>query len=175
MSNKVKDIAIKNRIYYLFNDIININNLDQNNIKIDEKSCKDILNYYIGYVTIKDLKYAKSNTVNPLYLIFNKMNRYIEEINENQFSTLIPIDESKEKRKKIWRTWSKIRNLISLVTKNSDDFDDKYIKIKFNSDDNLPLNKAIKLPRMIIVAQTIFLKNGKYYPQHFCDKCLYQW
>ena len=37
MSNKVKDIAIKNRIYYLFNDIININNLDQNNIKIDEK------------------------------------------------------------------------------------------------------------------------------------------
>ena len=101
MSNKVKDIAIKSRTYYFFNDIININNLDQNNIKIDEKSCKDIFNYYIGYVTIKDLKYAKSNTVNPLYLIFNKMNRCFEENNENQFSTRVPIDESKEKIKKI--------------------------------------------------------------------------
>ena len=55
MSYKVKDIDIKNRTYYFFNDIINIENSDLNNIKIDEKSCKDILIYYIGYVTIKIL------------------------------------------------------------------------------------------------------------------------
>ena len=54
MSNKVKDINIKNRTYYLFNDIINIENFDPNNIKIDKKSYKDILIYYIGYVTIKE-------------------------------------------------------------------------------------------------------------------------
>ena len=40
MSNKVKDIDIKNRTYYFFNDIINIKNFDSNNIKIDEKSYK---------------------------------------------------------------------------------------------------------------------------------------
>ena len=38
MSNKDKDIDIKNRTYYLFNDIINIKNFDPNNNKIDEKS-----------------------------------------------------------------------------------------------------------------------------------------
>ena len=53
MSNKIKDINIKNRTYYFFNDIINIENFDQNNNKIDGKSHKNIFIYYIGYVTIK--------------------------------------------------------------------------------------------------------------------------
>ena len=48
MSNKVKDINIKSRTYYFFNDIINIENFDSNNIKIHEKSYKNILIYYIG-------------------------------------------------------------------------------------------------------------------------------
>ena len=53
----VKDINIKNHTYYFFDDIINIKDFDPNNIKIDEKSYKNILIYYIGYVTIKkDLK-----------------------------------------------------------------------------------------------------------------------
>ena len=59
MSNEVKDINIKNRTYYFFNDIINIENFDPNNIKIDEKSHINILIYCIGYVTIKDSKYIK--------------------------------------------------------------------------------------------------------------------
>ena len=52
-------------------------------IKIDEKTYKDILIYYIGYVTMKDLKYVNISSVNPLYLIFNKVYRYFEEINKN--------------------------------------------------------------------------------------------
>ena len=59
MSNKVKDINIKNCIYSFFNDIINIKDFDPNNIKIDEKLYKNILIYYIGYVMIKDSKYGK--------------------------------------------------------------------------------------------------------------------
>ena len=47
---------------------------DLNNIKIDEKSNKDTLIYYIGYVTIKDSKYLKNNNVNPLYLLLGKVN-----------------------------------------------------------------------------------------------------
>ena len=53
MSNKVKDIDTKNRTYYFFNDIINIESFDPNNIKIDEESCKNIVICYTGYVTIK--------------------------------------------------------------------------------------------------------------------------
>ena len=74
MSHKVKDMPIKNRTYYFFNDI-NIKNVDLNNIKIEEKSHKDILMYYTGYVTIKGFKYVAINSVNPLYLIFSKVNR----------------------------------------------------------------------------------------------------
>ena len=76
ISNKVKD----NRTYYFFDDIINIKNFDSNNIKIDEKLYKNILIYYIGYLTVKDLKYVKINSVNPLYLIFSKVNGNFEEI-----------------------------------------------------------------------------------------------
>ena len=53
MSHKDKDIDIKIQTYYFFNDIINIKNFDPNNIKIDEKY-KDILIYYIEYITVKD-------------------------------------------------------------------------------------------------------------------------
>ena len=67
MSNKVKGIDIKKRTYYFFDDI-NIKNFYLNNIKIDEKPYKNILIYCIGYVTIKDSKYAKINSLNSLYL-----------------------------------------------------------------------------------------------------------
>ena len=86
MSNKVKEIDIKNQTFYFFDDIINIKNFDPNNIKIDEKSSKNILISYIRYVTIKESKYVKINSVNLLYLICNKVNRYFEEINENLFN-----------------------------------------------------------------------------------------
>ena len=48
-------------------------------------------------MTIKDLKYGKINSVNPLYLILNKVNEYFEEINENKYFRLAPTNESKEK------------------------------------------------------------------------------
>ena len=82
MSNKVEDISMKNHTYYFFNDIINIKTFDPNNIKIDGKSHKNILIYYIGYVTLKDSKYVKRNSVNPLYLIINKVNGYFEKIDK---------------------------------------------------------------------------------------------
>ena len=56
MSNKIKDVDIKNYTYYFFDGIINIKNVDLDNIKIDETSYKNILIYYIEYVTIKDTK-----------------------------------------------------------------------------------------------------------------------
>ena len=81
MSKKVKDISIKNHTYYFFDAIISIKIFDLNNIKINEKSYKHFLIYYIGYVTINDLKYVKINIVNPLYFTFSKVNGYFEEIN----------------------------------------------------------------------------------------------
>ena len=59
MSNNIKEIVIKNRTYYLFDDIIHIENLNLNKIEIDEKSHQDIFIYYIGYVVLKNLSYVK--------------------------------------------------------------------------------------------------------------------
>ena len=73
----VKEIYIQNRTYYFFDVMINMKNIDLNKIKIDEKSYQSILIYYIACVTIKDLSYVKINSVNPLYLIIDKINGYI--------------------------------------------------------------------------------------------------
>ena len=96
MSNKVKDINIKNRTYYFFNDIIKIETFDPNDIKIDEKSWKKkFFVYYTEYVTIKE--YVKRYNVNSLYLNFRHVNGYFEEINGNKFLMLVPTNKRKEK------------------------------------------------------------------------------
>ena len=104
------------------------------------------------------------------------MNGYFEEINGNKYLTLVPTNESKEKFKKYEELWIRIRDLIKSVTKKSDDYDydENYIKIKFDSDDELPLNKTIEFPTITIVVRVFFLKNIKYYPQVFLDECLYK-
>ena len=66
----IKQINIRNRTYYFFNDTINIKDFDPSLIKIDKKSYKDIGIYYIGYITIKSISdYENINSVNLLYLI----------------------------------------------------------------------------------------------------------
>ena len=85
---------------------------------------------------------------------------------------LVPTNESKEKIKKYEELWSKIKDLIRSITKNLDDYDGNYMKIKFNSDDKLHLNKTIEFSSMIIVARAVFHDNGKYYSQFFLDECL---
>ena len=81
---------------------------------------------------------------------------------------------AKKKFLKYEKLWSKIRDLNRSVTKNCDDYDGKYMKIKFNSDDELTLSKKIEIPTMIIVPRAVFHGNNKYYPQVFLDECLYK-
>ena len=125
-----------------------------NRVKLDEMSCKNILIYCIAYVIIKNLKYVTINSVNPLYLMLNEMNGYFEEVNGDKYLTLIP--------------------LIRSVSKKANDYDKKYIKIKFHSDDELPLNKTIAISVMIIVVRAILYENNKYCPHGFLDECLYE-
>ena len=118
--------------------------------------------------------YVKIYNVNPLYLIFRDVNRYYEEIDESKYLALIPTNENKEKTQKNKELCSKIRDLIRSITKNSNDYDEKHKKIKFNSDDELHLNKMIKIPTMTVVVKAVFQENNKYYPQVFLDECLYK-
>ena len=76
--------------------------IDPNNIRIDEKSYKNILIYYIRHMTIK--RDLKNYSVSPLYIIFDEVNGYFKDINGNKYLTLVPTNKSKEKNKKVWRT-----------------------------------------------------------------------
>ena len=69
----IKQINIKNRTFYFFDDMINIKNFDSGLLKIDKKSYKNIGIYYTGYVTMKDYDHVKINSVNPLYLIIGNV------------------------------------------------------------------------------------------------------
>ena len=89
-----------------------------------------------------NLSYATANNVNPLYLIINKINGYTEESNGNKYLTLVSTYESKDTWKKYEELWNKTRNIIGSITNNSDNYDEKYMKIKFNSYNDLSSTKT---------------------------------
>ena len=135
----IKEINIKNRTYYFFHDMINIKDFDSNLLKIDKKSYKNIDIYYIGYITIKDSDYVKINSVNPLCLIIDKIDRYIEEKNRNKYLTLVFTDKSKEVLTKYTKPWNKIKYLIKTINDGeAGNYEKEYMKIRFESNDNLP-------------------------------------
>ena len=76
---KFKQIEIKNRTYYFYNNIINLKNFKSNMLKIDKKHYKGIDIYYIGYITIKKIGDCENiHNVNPLYLLVIYASGYIE-------------------------------------------------------------------------------------------------
>ena len=76
----VKQIDIRNRTYYFYNDIIDLENFKSNLLKIDKKSYKDIGIYNIGYITIKKIGDCENiYSVNHLHLRITHANGYIEE------------------------------------------------------------------------------------------------
>ena len=127
---EVKQIEIKTRTYYFYNSMINLKKFDPNLLKIDKKSYKNISIYNIGYITSKKIDDYKSvYSLNPFYLRVNHANGYIEEKSGNKYLIFDTIDESKVLLKYI--------NMFGMELKVK-------IKIKFNSDEDLPLNKPLK-------------------------------
>ena len=78
---KIKQINIKNRTYYFYNDQINLKDFDARLLKVDEKDYKDIGIYYIGYVTVKKIANRNNFTIFTLYLMINEMIGHFEEKN----------------------------------------------------------------------------------------------
>ena len=77
--------------------------------------------------------------------------------------------------KKYAEVWSGIKDQIEKISNGKlEEYEGDYIKIKFNSDDNLPLNKQLKFLGGAIIVRRVFEEDGKYYPQVFLDECLYK-
>ena len=85
---------------------------------------------------VKALIYQKIDDVNPLYIIIDNINGYIKESNGNKYLTLDSTDKSKEIVKKYGELWGKIRDIIRSIINNSDNYDEKSMKIKLNSNNS---------------------------------------
>ena len=105
------------------------------------------------------LLYIILNSVNPLYLVLDKTNVYIKEINESEYLTQIPTDENKYTLKMYGKIWRK--NKDDVGSKNNNSCDAKYMKIRFYTDDDLSLGKALDLYDIIIVIRSVFYDDAK--------------
>ena len=149
-------------------------------LKSDRKSYKDIGICNTGYIKIKKIDDCENiYSVNPLYLIIAHANGYIEEKGINKYLVFDSIelhstDENKELLKKYNDVFNGIRNKIKKISGDECDYEKDYMKIKFNSDDNLPLNKPLKFHNMTIIIRSVFEEDGKLYPKVFLDDTLYE-
>ena len=149
----IKQINIKNRTYYLFNDMINIKDFDSSLIKIDKKSYKNIGIQEIGYITIKKSNdYEKIHSVNPFYLMIGEVIGNIEVF---------------EKYKELWDgIKNKIENINdgecnSVECRSVEYKYGKYFtKIILNTDADLPLNKPLNLHMLAIIVRSVFEGEG---------------
>ena len=173
---KVKQINIKNRTYYFYNDQINLKDFDARLLKVDKKDYKEIDIYYIGYVTVKKIANCNNiNSVNPLYLMINKMIGHFEEKNENKYLVLDDVDENKEVSKKYEEVWEGVKKEIETINGGEKiEYGKDYMKIRFKSNDDLPLNKPVKLRLLTIIIRSVFSEDGKFYPELFLDDALYE-
>ena len=168
-----KQINIKNRTYYFHNDFINIKDFDPKLLKLDKKSYKNIDIYYNGYISKND-EY-KINSVNLLYLLVHSIDSFIEEKRGNKYLNLAFTDSNNEVLKKYVEAWSGIKYQIEKINNGKvEEYEKDYMKIKFDSDDNLLLDKQLKFPSIAIIIRSVFEEDGKYYSQFFLDECLYE-
>ena len=113
---KIRQINIKNRTYYFYNDQINLKDFDASMLKIDKKNYKEIDVYYIGYVTFKEIANCNNiNSVNPLYLMIDKMIGHFEEKSENKYLVLDDVNETKEISQKHEEVWEGVKKEIETI------------------------------------------------------------
>ena len=169
----IKQITIKNRTYYFFSDMINIEDFDSGLLKIDKKSFKNIDIYYIGNITIKKIDDCDNiHSVNPLYLIIGKVDGFIEEKNGSKYLVFDFTDKNKEVLAKYRELWDGIKNEIETINGGKEgEYGKDFMKIKFDTDYNLPLNKQLKMHMLTIVVRSVFQEDGKFYPQIYLDEC----
>ena len=111
--------------------------------------------------------------MNPLYLYVNHASGYIEEKGVNKYLIFGSLDENKELLKKYKVVFNGIMGKVKEVSNDESDDEKDYMKIKFNSDDSLPLNKPLNFYNMIISIKSVFKEDGKLYPEVFLDDTLF--
>ena len=168
----IRQLNIEGKTYYFYNDLINIKNFNSNNLKLDKKSVLGNDVYYIGYIAKKPQ--WNVNSVNSLYLMINKIKGHFEKVDGDKY--LIISSENGDIMQNYQEVFDGIKEIIKKINDYSQPikYDGNYMNIRFNTDDDVPLNKIIYFPIITIIIRSVTQKDGKYYPQVFLDECLHQ-
>ena len=171
---EIKQINIKNRTYYFYNDIIDLDEFDGSKIKVDKKNFNDIDIYYLGYEYKKKITECNEiNSVNPLYLnTKDTKGQFVKGKSDNVWYLIIFGDA--DVLRKFANIWKSIRAKIEENTGDIVQYDKDYMRIKFESNDNLPTDNIVNMHQVTIIIRSVFAQNGKFYPQLFLDDALYE-
>ena len=108
-------------------------------------------------------------------MIIGKVDGHIEEKNKSKYIFFDSTDENKEVLKKYTELWDVIKNDVETINDGKKgEYGNDFMKIKFNTDDNLQLNKLLKLHLLTINVRFIFEEDSKFYPQLYLDECLFE-
>ena len=148
--------------------MINIKNVDPNLLNLDKISfkCTDAVIYHIEYVMMKSIDHVNIDSANSLFLVFNNVNGYIEKSNEDKYLVFASTDKNKEVLEKYKKLWDEIKNQIEAINGGEPiEYKKGFMKIRFESDDDLPLSKILSIPSMIIVDKYVFQEDNNHYTQ----------
>ena len=86
------------------------------------------------------------------------------------------MDENKKVLEKYAERWNGIKNEIEAINgdKKGEDYGKDFMKVKFDTDHNLPLNEKLNPHMLTIIVRSVFEEDGKFYPQLYLDDCLYE-
>ena len=174
----IKSLKIKTKTNYNWDDIVYINDFDVNTLEIIKRESKIGANiYYIGYVLELNYDY---NTINPFYFVINHLIRYIKKIEGSSDKYLVVAKSVRNKDimsvlDMLWGSVeNKIEDKINPIPNSYPNIKIKdYVKFKFNSDIDLPLDTLIELCSLVINVGCVIEKDNKYYPESYLDECLY--
>ena len=106
--------------------------------------------------------------------MIDKMIGHFEEKNGNKYLVLDDVNENKEVSKKYEKVWDGIKREIETINGvKKNEYGKDFKKIRFECNDDLPMNKTIKLLLLTMIIRCVFSEDGNFYPQLFLDDALY--
>ena len=157
-------MRIKNCPDYLFNDkkIVNVKDFDSSLLEINRLSFKGVFSlnvYYIKYIPTKSpIRVSIDRTDNDEYflnLFLDNVDYYIEENDEIKYLVFASTGKNKEALKNYTKLWGETKRQIEVINDEPINYSKDFMKINFESDDNLPLGKTFNIIDMIIAVATV--------------------
>ena len=179
MEINIKQMKIKNRPGYLFNDnlTVNIKDFDSSLLKIYKLLFNGVFSlniHYIKYTPTKTLGHIDDDK-DYLYLFLDDVDGCIEENDGIKYLVFVSTDKEKRSIKNYTELWEKPKKQIEVINDDEPiEYRKGFMKIKFESDDDLPLRKTFNILEMIIIVASVLEENGKYYPQICLNEFAYK-